>query len=97
MESVESVKSIESIEPIESIESIESVESCRVCRVYTRATQKTANIHTTHKGELVALAHVFPFVCGVNVGGLLFDTCVSALGTLYLNHMSVNCKYANAK
>ena len=34
-----------------------------------------------------------PFVCGVNAGGLLCGTCVLALGTLYLNNMSVYCTY----
>ena len=50
IESVESVESVESIISIEPIESVESIESCRDCKVYIRATQKTANIHTTHKG-----------------------------------------------
>ena len=88
MESVESVESIISIEPIESVESI---ESCRDCKVYIRATQKTANIHTTHKGgarfarannstdgaRASRAPHQycgFPFVFGVNVGGLLCGT-----------------------
>ena len=50
IESVESVESVESIISIEPIESVESIESCRDCKVYIRATQKTANIHTTYKG-----------------------------------------------
>ena len=45
------IESIESTKSIESIESVESIESCRDCKVYIRATQKTANIHTTHKGK----------------------------------------------
>ena len=56
IESVESVESVESIISIEPIESVESIESCRDCKVYIRATQKTANIHTTQKGALAALA-----------------------------------------
>ena len=83
IESVESVESVESIISIEPIESVESIESCRDCKVYIRATQKTANIHTTHKGKMIlpmgaapkapppsVLSRV-PFVCGVNVGGVL--------------------------
>ena len=91
IESVESVESVESIISIEPIESVESIESCRDCKVYIRATQKTANIHTTHKGKttvpmgrarsarpigtvVCAREARAPFVCGVNVGGLLCGT-----------------------
>ena len=81
----------------------EIICSVCICVQYTdilfrythRATQKTASIHTTHKGKNdttngglppSVLSNV-PFVCGVNAGGLLCGTCV------YLNNMSVYCTH----
>ena len=48
---------------------------------------------TTNGGLPPSVLSARLFVCGVNAGGLLCGTCVLALGTLYLNNMSVYCTY----
>ncbi len=48
---------------------------------------------TTNGGLPPSILSNVLFVCGVNAGGLLCGTCALALGTLYLNNMSVYCTY----
>ena len=69
--------------------------NARFYTCYTRAAQKIANIHTTHKGfnnnmdGARAIGTVaFPFMCGVNVGDLLCGMSIASIESIE----SIKCK-----
>ena len=83
LDSIDFIDSIESVKPIESIESVESVESILVPHKrpptftpHTKGARASRAPTTVPMGRALRARPigtvVFPFVCGVNVGG----TCV---------------------